>query len=68
MYKPILGKILNEGRPYVVKVILKRFGERKGVLWTHREIRYQYSFYLEHFKTVARNSGKLFGDVDVNVN
>jgi len=52
----------------VVKVILKRFGERKGVLWTHREIRYQYSFYLEHFKTVARNSGKLFGDVDVNVN
>lgn len=46
---------------------MKRFGEGRGVLWTRREIRYQCSFYLEHFKTVTRNSGKLFGDVDVNV-
>jgi hypothetical protein len=50
MYKPILGKILNEGRPYVVKVILKKFGERKGFLWTHREKKLSIQLHLEHFK------------------
>lgn len=68
-YGRVLDKILEEGQPYVARVVLKGYGERRGVLWTHGEIHLliPYGFYLEHFTRYRENHGKLYGGVDVNV-
>ncbi|RLE64474.1 MAG: hypothetical protein DRJ47_07625 [Thermoprotei archaeon] len=68
-YKQTLGKIIGEKQPYVARIVLKGFGERKNMLWVHGEIHLSipYRFYLEHFKRYKRNYGKLLGGVDVNV-
>ena len=68
-YVPILDKILEKRQPYVARVVLKGFGERKNILWVHGEIHLSvpYSFILEHFRVHKRNYGKLCGGVDVNV-
>jgi len=68
-YKRILGKIIEGKRPYVARVVLKGFGERKNALWIHGEVHLSvsYRFYLGHFKEFKRNYGKHFGGVDVNV-
>ncbi len=68
-YVPILSRILEEKQPYVARVTLKGFGERKGVLWAHGEIHLSipYSFILGHLKKHKRNYGRLYGGIDVNV-
>ncbi|RLE67536.1 MAG: hypothetical protein DRJ43_07280 [Thermoprotei archaeon] len=68
-YRRVLDKIIEEKQPYVARVVLRGFGERKGVLWVHGEIHLSipYKFYLEHFRRYGRNYGALYGGVDVNV-
>ncbi len=68
-YKRILDEIVEKKQPYVARVVLGGFGERKNKLWIHGEIHLSipYKFYLEHFRRYRRNYGHLFGGVDVNV-
>ncbi len=68
-YKRVLDKIIEKKQPYVARITLKGFGERKNMLWVHGEIHLSipYKFYLEHFRRHRRNHGKLYGGVDVNV-
>ena len=68
-YKQVLDKIIEKKQPYVARVALRGFGERKNTLWVHGEIQLSipYEFYLEHFRKHKRNYGKLLGGVDVNV-
>jgi len=68
-YKQILDKIIEKKQPYVARIVLRGFGERKNMLWIHGEIHLSipYKFYLEHFSKFKRNYGKHFGGVDVNV-
>ena len=68
-YAEVLSKILEKKQPYTARIVLKGFGERKGMLWVHGEIHLSipYRFYLENFKRYGRNCGKLYGGVDVNV-
>jgi len=68
-YKQVLDKIIEKKQPYVARVVLKGFGERKKILRVHGEIHLSilYKFYLEHFRRYKRNYGKLYGGVDVNV-
>jgi len=68
-YRQVLDKIIEEKQPYVARIVLRGFGERKGILWVHGEIHLSipYKFYLENYRRYERNYGKLFGGVDVNV-
>jgi len=68
-YVQILGKIFEERQPYVARIVLKGFGERKGMLWVHGEIHLSipYSFALKHFRRYGRNYGRLYAGADVNV-
>jgi len=68
-YEQVLNKIIEKKQPYVARVVLRGFGERKSMLWVHGEVHLSipYKFYLEHFRKHRRNYGKLFGGVDVNV-
>ena len=67
-YKQVLDKVIEERQPYVARVVLRGFGERKNVPWVHGEIHLSipYRFYLESFRRHERNNGKLFAGVDVN--
>lgn len=68
-YEQVLDKIVENKQPYVARIVLKGFGERKKELWVHGEIHLSipYKFYMENFRRYKRNYGKLFGGVDVNV-
>jgi len=68
-YEEVLNSILEKKHPYVARIVLRGFGERKNMLWVHGEIHLSipYKFYLENFRKHKRNYGKLLGGVDVNV-
>jgi len=68
-YEAVLSKIIEERQPYVARIVLKGFGERRGILWVHGEIHLSipYSFVLEHFRRYERNYGGLYAGADINV-
>jgi hypothetical protein len=69
VYKPLLGKVLEERQRYMGRVVLKSYGIRKGSLWVRGEVQITIpiDFYYEHVARVRANMGKLYGGVDVNV-
>jgi len=68
-YIQILSKILEGRQPYIARIVLKGFGESRGILWVHGEIHLSipYSFVLEHFRRYERNYGRLYAGADINV-
>jgi len=69
IYKPILQNIWFYMQPYYARVVLKQFGIRKGVLFTHGEIQVavDYDFYLELTKRYNQPKGKNIAGIDVNL-
>lgn len=55
--------------PYHARVVLKQFGNRKGVLFTHGEVQVavDYDFYLELMRRYDQPKGKNVAGVDVNL-
>ena len=51
------------------RVVIKDYGIRKNRLWVHGEIQLTIplDFYYKHMKRYTRNTGKLYGGVDVNL-
>jgi len=68
-YKPILQNIWFYMQPYYARVVLKQFGNRKGVLFTHGEIQVvvDYDFYLELMRRYNQPKGKNVAGIDVNL-
>jgi hypothetical protein len=67
-YKELLDAILTERIKYVGKVLIDGVGARGNQLWVHGEVQVTIplDIYYEHMAKHKRNSGKLFGGVDVN--
>ena len=65
--KPI-DYVIEKRIPYTGKVVLKGYGERKGVLWVNGRIdlTIPYNAYFEVMRRFKRNYGRLYGGVDVN--
>ena len=55
--------------PYHARVVLKQFGNRKGVLFTHGDVQVavDYDFYLELMRRYDQPKGKNIAGVDVNL-
>ncbi len=55
--------------PYHARVVLKQFGNRKGVLFTHGDVQVavDYDFYLELMRRYDQPKGKNVAGVDVNL-
>ncbi len=68
-WKPLLENLWFYMRPYYARVVLKQFGNRKGVLFIHGEIQVivDYDFYLEVMKRYDQPKGKNVAGVDVNL-
>jgi len=49
-------------------VVVKDYGVRKGKLWVHGEVQLTIpiDFYYKHITRYRKNSGRLYGGVDVN--
>jgi len=67
-YKALLDAILTGRVEYMGRVIVKDYGARSNQLWVHGEIHITVplNIYYEHMAKHRRNSGRLFGGVDVN--
>ncbi|MHA1589002.1 MAG: hypothetical protein ACTSVA_00170 [Candidatus Njordarchaeales archaeon] len=66
-YAKILRKLYESGLPYYARVILRRFGERDGLLRIHGELHISIpasTYYLLH--GTRENNGKNFGGLDIN--
>ncbi len=68
-YELILRNLWFYMQPYYARVVLKRFGNRKGILFTHGEIQISvdYNFYLEVMRKYDQPKGKNVAGVDVNL-
>ena len=68
-WKPILQNLWFYMEPYYARVVLKQFGSRKGVLFTHGEVQVSvdYDFYLEVMRKYDQPKGKNVAGVDVNL-
>jgi len=68
-YEPVLRNLWFYMQPYYARVVLKRFGNRKGVLFTHGEIQVSidYDFYLEIVRKFEQPKGNNVAGVDVNL-
>ena len=68
-YEPILGNLWFYMQPYYARIVLKQFGNRKGVLFTHGEVQVtvDYDFYLEIMRRHDQPKGKNVAGVDVNL-
>jgi hypothetical protein len=67
-YKELLDVILTERIKYVGKVLIDGVGARSSQLWLHGEVQVTVPMdvYYEHMVRHRRNTGRLFGGVDVN--
>jgi hypothetical protein len=68
-WKPILQNLWFYMEPYYARVVLKQFGNRKGVLFMHGEVQVtvDYDFYLEVMRRYDQPKGKNVAGVDVNL-
>jgi len=67
-YKGLIDYVIEKRIPYTGRVVLKGYGERKGILWVNGriDITIPYNAYFEVMRRFKRNYGKLYGGVDVN--
>jgi len=67
-YMKLIDYVIEERIPYTGRVVLKGYGERRGVLWVNGriDVTVPYSAYFEVMRKFKRNYGKLYGGVDVN--
>lgn len=67
--EPVLRNLWFYMQPYYARVMLKRFGSRKGVLFTHGEIQISvdYDFYLEVMRKFEQPKGNNVAGIDVNL-
>jgi hypothetical protein len=67
-YKELLDAILTERVKYMGRVVVRDYGVRNNQLWVHGEVQVTIPMdaYYEHMARHKKNSGKLFGGVDVN--
>ena len=68
-YMRLINYIIEKRIPYTGRVVLRGYGERKGILWVNGRINLTipYNAYLEVMKGFKRNYGKLYGGIDVNM-
>lgn len=68
-YEAVLRNLWFYMQPYYARVVLKQFGNRKGVLFTHGEVQVtvDYDLYLEVMRRYDRPKGKNVAGVDVNL-
>jgi hypothetical protein len=67
-YGKLLNAVLTERVKYMGRVVVRDYGVRNNQLWVHGEIQVTVPLdvYYEHMARHKKNSGKLFGGVDVN--
>jgi len=67
-YEQLLDAIIIEHIKYIGRVVVRDYGARGNQLWLHGEIHITVPMdvYYEHMARHKRNSGRLFGGVDVN--
>jgi IS605 OrfB family transposase len=68
-YELILRNLWFYMQPYYARVVLKQFGNRKGVIFTHGEVQVSidYDFYLDFMRRFDEPKGKNVAGVDVNL-
>jgi hypothetical protein len=68
IYKALLDATITEHVGYMGRVVIDGVGVRNNQLWVHGEIHMTVplDIYYEHMARHKKNSGKLFGGVDVN--
>lgn len=68
-YMRLINYIIEKRIPYTGRVVLRGYGERKGILRVNGRINLTipYNAYLEVMKGFKRNYGKLYGGIDVNM-
>ena len=68
-YEPVLRNLWFYMQPYHARVVLKQFGNRKGILFTHGEVQVSvdYDFYSEVMRKFEQPKGKNVAGVDVNL-
>ena len=68
-WKRILQNLWFYMEPYYGRIVLKQFGNRKGILFTHGEVQVSvgYDFYLEVMRRYDQPKGKNVAGVDVNL-
>ena len=67
-YRELIDAIYRERIKYMGRVVIRDYGARNNQLWVHGEIHITVplDIYYEHMAKHRRNSGRLFGGVDVN--
>ncbi len=67
-YKELLDAVLTERIKYVGRIVIDGVGARNNQLWVHGEVQVTVPMdvYYKHMARHKKNSGKLFGGVDVN--
>ncbi len=67
-YKLLLDKILEEKQKHTARLVIKDYGVRKDKLWIRGEIQLTIpiDFYYKYMTRYRKNSGRLYGGVDVN--
>ena len=68
-YKGLLDAVLTKRVKYMGRVVITDYGARNNQLWVRGEVQIMVpmDIYYEHVVRHRKNSGKLFGGVDVNV-
>ena len=68
-WKRILQNLWFYMESYYGRIVLKQFGNRKGILFTHGEVQVSvgYDFYLEVMRRYDQPKGKNVAGVDVNL-
>jgi hypothetical protein len=68
IYKALLDAIITRRVEYMGRVVINGVGVRNNQLWVHGEVHVTVPMdvYYEHMARHRRNTGRLFGGVDVN--
>jgi hypothetical protein len=67
-YRELLDTVITEHVKYMGRVVVRDYGVRGNQLWVRGEVHVTVplDLYYEHMARHKKNSGKLFGGVDVN--